>query len=108
MSAVAKSSASRSGCHIATMLKPQPIFRRFCDLAKWTRQNQEVGDALIAFVLKMMLGEPQGLVAEGVHLFGDRLGLFEDARQVLVRIAPLVGRCAILAAIRQIDMAGID
>ncbi len=77
-------------------------------LGQMHRQHQDVRNALVALVLKMMLGEPQRVVAEPVHLFGDRLGLFEDAGQMLVRIAPLIGRGRILAAVGKIDVAGID
>ena len=38
-------------------------------------KHQVVGDALVVFVLKMVLGEPQDLEAEIVHLLGNRLGL---------------------------------
>ena len=72
------------------------------------RHHQDVGQALVAFVLEMMLGEPQGLVAERVHALGDRLGFFKDAGEVLVRIAPLVGRGGVLAAVGEIDVAGVN
>ena len=72
------------------------------------RHHQDVWQALVAFVLEMMLGEPQGLVAEAVHAFRDRLGLFIDAGEMLVGIAPLIRRSGVLPAVGKIDMAGIN
>ncbi len=72
------------------------------------RHHQDIRETLVAFVLEMMLGEPQGLVAQLIHLLGDRLGLFIDAGEMLVGIAPLIRRSGVLPAIGKIDMAGIN
>jgi hypothetical protein len=53
------------------------------------------------------LGEPQRIEAERVRLFDDRLGLGEDARQMLVRASSFVGWGRILFPVREIDVAGI-
>src|SRR5260370_31587431 len=71
------------------------------------RQHKVVGDAFVAFVLEMVLGEPQGVVAQRVHLLRDRFSLLKDGGQMLVRIAPLVGGSGFLPAVGKIDVAGI-
>src|ERR1700730_18265452 len=76
-------------------------------MGKMHRQHQVVGDALVAFMLEMVLREPQGVEAERVHLLGDALGLLEHARQMLVRITPLVGRSGVLSPVGKIDVARI-
>ena len=45
------------------------------------RRHQHVRDALVAFVLEMVLGHPEGVVAEPVHQLRHRLGLVEDGRR---------------------------
>ena len=42
-------------------------------------QHQDVGDALVAFVLEMVLGEPERVEAQRIHLLGDGLCLLEHA-----------------------------
>src|SRR5437773_5593405 len=54
----------------------------------------------------MVLGYPEGAVAESVHQLGHRLGLVEYRRQLLVRQAALVHRHPAIADIVHIDMAG--
>src|ERR1700730_2338423 len=56
----------------------------------------------------MVLGQPQRVIAEFVHHLGDRLGLVEDGGELVVRIAPLVGRGGILTMIGDVDVTGID
>jgi hypothetical protein len=70
------------------MLKPQPMRR--------------------LFVLEVVLREPQSVPSAFVHDAGDRFGLVEDCGEVGVGVAALVGRRCVLAAIGQIDVAGID
>ena len=60
-------------------------------------QHQDVGDALVALVLEVVLGQPERVVAELVHHLGDGLGLLEHGGQLLVGVAPLVGGRAVLA-----------
>ena len=50
------------------------------------REHQDVGDALVAFALEVVLGEPERVEAEAVHRLRDRLGRVEHADQLLVRI----------------------
>ncbi len=51
-----------------------------CQVGEMHRQHQDVGDALVAFSLEMVLGEPERVVAECVHATGHGLGLGEHAR----------------------------
>ena len=41
------------------------------------RQHQDVGYALVAFMLEMVLGEPERVEPQRIHLLGDGLGLLE-------------------------------
>ena len=98
----------RSGCHIGATLKPQPILQLLRHVREMHRHHQQVGDDLVALVLEVVLGEPERVEAAVVELLGDRLGLLEHRRQLLVRVAPLVGRRRVLAHVGKIDVAGID
>jgi hypothetical protein len=71
-------------------------------------RHQQVRHHFVALELEVMLGEPQRVPSVPVHQLRDRLGLGEHAGEVLVGIAPLVGRRGVLAAVGQIDVAGID
>jgi hypothetical protein len=70
--------------------------------------HQDVRNALVPLVLEVVLGQPEDVVAVLVHASRDGLGLVEDRRQVLVRVAPLVGRRGHLAHVAQIHVPGID
>ena len=70
--------------------------------------HQDVRHALVALVLEVVLGEPEGVVAEPIHAAGERLGLREHRRQVLVRVAAIVRRSRILAHVAEIDVAGVE
>lgn len=71
-------------------------------------QHEDVRDALVAFVLEVVLGEPQGVEAEPVHRLRKRLGLREHRDEVLVRIAAVVRRGRVLAHVAQIDVARVE
>ena len=70
------------------------------------RRHQHVRDALIALALEMVLGHPEGAVAEPVHQLGHRLGLVEYGGQLLVGQAALVHRDPAIADIVHVDMTG--
>ena len=70
--------------------------------------HQDVRDALVAFVLEVVLGEPEGVEAEPVHALRNRLGLGEHRHEVLVRVTAFVRRSRILAHVAQIDMARVE
>ena len=69
------------------------------------RRHQDVGDAFIAFVLKMVLGHPEGVVTDTIHQLGHRLGLVEDAGQGFVGKSTVVHRSAGIAGIFHVDVS---
>jgi len=71
-------------------------------------QHRNVGDDFVAFVLEVVLGEPQRLVAELVGHARQRDRGVEDLDQPLVRIAAVVGRRARQPAILQLDVADVE
>jgi len=78
------------------------------DVRQVHRRHEEIRQALVALVLEVVLGQPDRVVAQLVHRPGDGVRLREHRRQVLVPVAPLVGRGGHLAHVGQIDVAGID
>ena len=91
-------------CDVEAAADPQPL----CDMRQMHRAHQDVRQALVAFGLEMVLGQPQRVVAELVHHLGDRFGLVEDRGELVVRIAPLVGRSGVLTMVGDVDVAGVD
>jgi len=69
--------------------------------------HQNVRQALVAFVLEMVFGEPQRVVAAFVHHLGDRFGLVENRSELVVRITPVVRWCGILSVVGDVDVTGI-
>src|SRR5205807_6244804 len=70
--------------------------------------HEDVGGALVALVLEMMLGEPERVVAEVVRGAGDRLGLLEHGGEMLVGVASLVGGSGVLPEVAEVDVPGIE
>ncbi len=70
--------------------------------------HEDVRDALIAFVLEMVFGQPERVEADLVQLPRDRIGLGENGRERLVRVAPLIGGSRVAPAVGQVDMSRID
>ena len=52
---------------------PQPLRH----MRQVHRQHQDVGHALVALVLEVVLGQPERVEAQRVHLLGDGLRLLE-------------------------------
>ena len=75
------------------------------DVAEVQRQHQHVGDALVAFALEVVLGEPVDVVAGAVHQLGDGFGLGEHRGQVVVGQPALVHRCPGQPLVVEIDVA---
>jgi len=71
-------------------------------------QERNVGDALVALVLKVMLGQPQRLVAELVGGLGKRRRSVEGLDQPPIGIPPAVGGSAGEAARLQLDVAHVE
>ena len=72
------------------------------------RQHQDVRDALVAFALEMVLGQPEHVVAAAVHELGDRGGLVEDGHELLVGQPAVVDRCGAQAVVVEINVASIQ
>ena len=54
-------------------------------------QQSQVGDALVAFPLKVVLGHPQTMKTRVVHLLGQSHGVVVGLGQLLVTVAARVG-----------------
>ena len=50
------------------------------DVRQMHRAHKHIRQAFVAFRLEVVLGEPEGVVAVGVHRLGDGVGLGIDAR----------------------------
>src|SRR5262249_10227297 len=68
----------------------------------------QVGQALVALALEVVLGGPQHVVAEAVHGLRDVAGGEESLAQPLVGIAPVVGRRTVEPDIVELDLADIE
>jgi hypothetical protein len=75
------------------------------DVGEVERRHQDIRDALVAFVLKMVLGHPERIVADAIHQLGHRLGLVENAGELFVPKATVVHRSAAVADIVQVDVS---
>ena len=87
-------------------MKPQPS-ESLCHVSEMHRDHQDVGQALVALMLEVMLRQPEGVEAHRIHLLGYGFRLVEDRRQLLVGIASLVGGRSVLAHVAQINVPGI-
>src|SRR5437667_7859219 len=77
------------------------------DMREVHRLHQEIRDALVALDLEMVLGQPERVVAMLVARARQRFGLGEDADQVLVRVAAVVGRRRVLAHVAELDVCRV-
>ena len=68
----------------------------------------QVGQALVAFVLEVVLGGPQRVVAELVHHLGDVARGEEHLAEAVVGIAAVVRRRAVEADVVEVDLADIE
>ena len=71
-------------------------------------QLQEIGDALVALALEVVLSHPEGVVAGPVHELSDGLGLVEHGREPLVGEPPVVDRGRVEADVVQVHMARVQ
>ena len=67
----------------------------------------QVGDALVAFSLEVMLGSPQAVVARIVHLLGQGHSVVEGLDQLIVGVASVVWIAAIGANIFEVYLADV-
>ena len=72
------------------------------------RELDEVRKHLVAFALEVMLGRPQGVVAEVVHQLGDVARREERLAQLVVGVATGVGRRPVQSDIFQIHLADVE
>jgi hypothetical protein len=56
----------------------------------------------------MVLGEPQGVVAERIHTLGQRFGFLKHGVQVFGWVASIIGGSRILTYVAKVDMTGIQ
>src|SRR6266850_86760 len=68
----------------------------------------QVREALVAFALEVVLGRPQRVVAEGVHLLGDVLRRPEHLGEAVVAVAALVGGHARQADVLELDLTDVQ
>src|SRR5260370_2878539 len=73
----------------------------------WPKLNQ-IWQALITLTLEMMLGRPEGVIAQLVHFPGHVAGRPEYLAEPLVRIPAVVCRRALQADVVQFDLADIE
>ena len=70
--------------------------------------EDQVGNALVALVLEVVLGHPHAVEAALIHVLGQRLGMLVSLRQLLVGVATLVGRRAVRAHVVQVDLPHVQ
>ena len=70
--------------------------------------HQHIGNALVAFRLKVMLRHPEGRVPQWVHYLGPWLVLCQVRRQMLVGKAAVIHGCAAIAHIVHVNVACKD
>src|SRR4029077_4538854 len=68
----------------------------------------QIGQALITLTLEMMLGRPEGVIAELVHLPRHIAGRPEYLAEPFVRIPAVVGRRALQADVVQFNLTDIE
>ena len=71
------------------------------------RELDQVREALVAFPLEVVLGRPQGVVAEVVHELGDVARRPEGLGELLVAIAAGVGRRALPSNVLELDLSDV-
>src|SRR5207302_1224946 len=81
-------------------------------LARLGRQvgahEDQIGDALIAFALKVVLGQPQSVVAKRIHFARHVFGHRHRFDEPLVRIAALVSWSSVASDFLQCDVTDIQ
>ena len=82
--------------------------KSFCQMRKMHAHHQQIRNTLVALVLEVVLGEPEGVEAEAVHANCNRLGFAEHRYQVIIVITSVVGGCLVLTHVTEIDMTGIE
>ena len=68
--------------------------------------HQHIGNALVAFGLKVMLSHPEGRVPQTVHELCHGLGFAKDCRQMFIGKAAVIHGCAAVAHLVHINVSG--
>ena len=98
----------RSGCHIGNDVEGLSEFQVF-GLPRQVHSHQDqVGDALVAFMLEVVFGHPHAVETTLVHVLGQRLGVIVCLRQLLVGVATLVGRRTVGPHVVQVDLPHVQ
>src|SRR5262245_42086568 len=71
-------------------------------------QHQRLGNALVAFVLEVMFGRPEGVVAQTIHKLRHGLCFVEDRHEMLVGKAAVVYGRSSVSDVVHVDMACIQ
>ena len=71
-------------------------------------EEDQVGEDLVPLVLEVVLGRPQSVVAQLVHVLGNVLRRLEGLDETLVRVAALVGRGAVETHIVELDLSYVE
>src|SRR5262245_38884688 len=79
----------------------------FREVGQVDGEEEDVGQALVAFTLEVVLGEPEGVIAEAVHLNGEGLGSLVGAGEMLVRVPAFVDRRSLKARVLEVNLAGV-
>src|SRR2546421_4822224 len=72
------------------------------------RELDEVREALVALALEVVLGRPQRVVPEGIHLLGDVLRRPEHLDEAIVAVAALVGGHARQTDVLELDLTDVQ
>ena len=70
--------------------------------------EDQVGDALVAFVLEVVLRHPHAVEPALVHVLGQGFGVIVRLDQLLVAVTALVGRRAVRAHVVQVDLPHVQ
>ena len=82
-------------------------FQPFREVRQMHRQQDDVGQALGAFRLKVVLGHPERAIAQAVHRLRLGFGLVVRGDELVVAVVPRIHRRAQVTNVFQVDMAGV-
>ena len=76
----------------------------FGHMSQMQGEHQDVWNALVAFVLEVMLSRPEGMVAQPIHDLRHGLGFVKDGDEMFVGKAPLIHGRTGVADVVHVDM----
>src|SRR5262245_15480802 len=89
-------------------IEPAPEPQPSRHMRQMYRQHQHIGDALVAFVLKVVFGRPESVVAQTIHKLRHGLRFVEDRHEMLVGKAAVVDGRSSVSDVVYVDMACIQ